>query len=628
MHAVNTLTNASGLNPTKTWPRAASGLLVVASLFFSLVLVSGCGKREEAPKTAEPKTAASTPPAATGQKVYRYAFNASETGFDPVKTHDVYSATINDAIFEKLLTYDYLAEPPKLIPGLAEEMPKIEDNGKTYTFKIRKGVYFAPDPKFGDKKRELTAQDVIYTIMRHMDENNRPVWNFLIQGKIVGLDELAEQAKKTGKFNYDAKIEGLTALDSHTLRIKLTRTDYNFGYILAHTPFGVVAREVIEGYEDTLAHPVGTNAYRLASWQRRSKIVLEKNPNFREVLWNFEPGANPIDQQLVAQMKGKKLPQIDRVEISIIEEEQARWLAFQNGELDSINLPGIFAPVALPGGKLSADLQKKNIQLQVMIDPEITYTAFNMKDPTWGGLDLAKIALRRAVAMAYNTQEEIDVIRKGQAVKAQYIIPFGVAGHNPSYRSSIPYDPDTANKLLDKFGYKKGADGYRTLPDGKPLVFKLNSEPTAVSREFDELWKKSLDKIGIRFEAEKEKFADAIKRSKQCQIVIRGAAWIADYPDGDNFMMLLHGPNIGESNEACYASPKYDALYKQSALLPNGPERDALYLEMHKVFEAETPWVLHTSRKRNQLTYPWVKGYKKHPILTADYMYLDVERRP
>ena len=570
---------------------------------------------------------AAIPAAAAGAKVLKISFPVGETGFDPVKTSDLYSSTVNDSIFDKLLTYDYLANPPKLVAGLASAMPTIENDGKVYTIKLRQGVYFSPDAKFNGKKREVTAQDVVYTIMRHMDEKNRPLWRFLIDGKIIGLDELAAEAKKSGKFNYDAKVEGLEVVDKYTLKIKLKVTDYNFGFVLAHTPFGIVAREVIEGYEDTMAHPVGTGPYVLAVWQRRAKMILEKNPNYRDVMWDFAAGTDPLDAEIVKSMKGKKVPQIDRVEISVIEEEQARWLAFKNKELDWVNLPGNFAPTALPGGKLAADLVAQGISFQPGLDPEITYTYFNMKDPIWGGYTVDRVALRRAVAMAYNVKEEIDIIRKGQAVHAQYIVPSGVAGHNPAHVSAIQYDPVTANKLLDKFNYKKGADGFRTTPDGKPLVFKLNSEPSSISREFDELWKKNLDAIGIKFEAEKEKFADAIQREKKCQLTARGAAWIADYPDGDNFMMLLYGPNIGESNNGCYDSPAYNKLYKQTTMMPDGPERTAIYAQMHKQFEADTPWLLSTTRKRNQLIYPWVKGFKKHAILHADWVFVDLEPR-
>lgn len=581
-------------------------------------------------------TAAAPQPAAP--KILRVAFPTAETGFDPVKVHDLYSSVVVDGIFEKLLTYDYLARPPRLVPGLAREMPQISEDGRTYTIRLREGVLFAPDAAFGDRPRELTADDVVYSFKRHMDARNRPVWRFLIEGKIIGLDALAAQAEradgaagaggKPARFDYDAPVEGLRALDRYTVRIALTRADYNFGFILAHTPFAIVAREVIEANDaDTLAHPVGTNAFMLTQWQRRAKMVLERNPNWRGATWDFTTGDDPAEQALAARMRGRALPQLDRVEIHVIEEEQARWLAFRNGELDTVAVPGNLAPQAIPGGRLAPDLAARGIAMQSMIDPEITYTYFNMRDPQWGGMSEARIALRRAVAMAYDTQEEIDVIRRGQAVHAQYIIPPGVAGHVAAYRSSIGYDPLLANRLLDRFGYRRGPDGYRTNPDGSPLVYRRNSDPASVERQFDELWKKSLDAIGIRYEAQKERFADALKRERLCQITSRGAAWIADYPDGDNFMMLLYGRNVGESNNGCFASPEYDALYQRTQELPDGIERDRLYLQMHQVFEAATPWLLHVSRIRTQLTQPWLFGYRIHPVLQNLWLYVDIGER-
>jgi ABC-type transport system substrate-binding protein len=603
-----------------------------AALIAAIVLTAGLAGCNRATENTPPKVATdnaasrSAPAPAKGVKTLRLAFEGAETGYDPVISQDLYSSWVNEAIFDKLLNYDYLARPPKVIPGIATAMPQIEDEGKTYIFKIKPGVFFAPDPAFKGVKRELTAQDVIYSLKRHMDDANRPAWKFLLEGKIVGLDALYEEAKKTGKFNYDAPVEGLAAPDKYTLKIKLTRSDYNFGFILAHSSMGITAREVIEAYrDDTLAHPVGTGPYALVNWQRRSKTELARNPHFREMIWDFAAGSDPIDQEIVAQMKGKKIPAIDRILISVIEEEQARWLAFKNGELDLDNLPWAYGPSAFPGGKLAPDLVAKGVRAQSVIEPEITYQYFNMLDPIWGGYSLDKIALRRAVAMSYNVQEEIDIIRKGLAVRAHWMIPPGVAGHNPNYRSGVEYNPDLANKLLDQFNYKKGADGYRTTPDGKPIVFKYNERPDSVGREYDELWRKNLEGIGIRFEAEKEAFAEALKRERACQLVTRRAAWVADFPDGENFVSLLYGPNKGEANNSCYASKVYDDLYKQSLTVPDGPQRDAIYLKLQKVMEADTPWFLQTSRKRNQLYYPQVKGYKKHPIFHADWMYADLD---
>jgi ABC-type transport system substrate-binding protein len=384
-----------------------------------------------------------------------------------VRISDLYSATVNEAIFERLLTYDYLARPSKIVPMVADGMPVVADNGKTYTFKITKGIHFAPDPAFKGKKRELTAQDFIYTYMRFMDPKNRSPYAFLLEGKIVGLDDLAARAKQTGKFDYDAKVAGMEALDRYTLRFRLTETDYNFPLVAAHSSLGAVAREVIEAYgEDTMGHPVGTGPYQLKSWTRRSKIVLESNPEYRGFVWDFQPTDDPWDKSLVATMKGRRMPQVGRVEITVIEEPQSRWLAFQQKEIDYMNVPETFAPNVLDGDKLKPALAEEGIVLYRVPDPDLTYTAFNMRDPVIGGFAKDRIALRRAMAMAYNVDEQIKVVRKGQAMHMQMPIPPGVIGHDPNYRSIIQYDPDTANKLLDYFGYKKGADGWRMLPDG------------------------------------------------------------------------------------------------------------------------------------------------------------------
>ena len=156
---------------------------------------------------------AATAQAADPAKVLRIAFPAAETGFDPVRVSDAYSNTVNEAIYERLLTYDFLARPAKLVPEVAESMPEITDDGRTYTFRIRKGVYFTPDPAFGGKPRELTADDFVYTFKRFVDPKNRSPWAFMLEGRIEGLDELIEAAKRHGRFDYDARVSGLQALD-------------------------------------------------------------------------------------------------------------------------------------------------------------------------------------------------------------------------------------------------------------------------------------------------------------------------------------------------------------------------------------------------------------------------------
>ena len=567
--------------------------------------------------------------AADPTKVIRHVFPAAETGFDPAGGQDLYSGTIEQAIFDRLLTYDYLARPAKIVPGAAEALPDVTDDGKTYTFRIRKGIYFTPDPAFNGKKRELVAEDFAYSLKRLIDPKLHSPWAWLVEGKIVGLDELASAAAKSGKFDYDKKIPGLEAVDRYTLRIRLKQTDYNLPFVLAHEPTSAVAREVIEKYADesgrAMSNPVGTGPYVLKDWVRASKIVLEANPGYRGFVWNFEPGSDPDDRRIVKEMKGKKMPQVGRIEVSIIEEDQARLLAFERGEIDIMNMEAPLAPNVLDGDRLKADLVKRGVKLSRFVDPEITYHFWNMQDPVVGGLSREKVALRRAMGMAFNLDNEIRIVRNGQAIEAQYPIPPGVIGNDPGYRTSMRYDPAAANALLDRFGYKKGADGFRTLPDGKPLVIKYTSRPDTLGRQQDELWAQAFALLGIRMEVVKLRFPDQIKAEKECKIMMRTAAWIADYPDGDNFMQLLYSKNIHQNNNACATIPEYDKLYEQSIRLPaSSPERDRLYHEMTKIIEAYAPWRLDISRYRNMLTQPRVLGYKKHPIMHAEWQYIDV----
>jgi len=419
-------------------------------------------------------------------KVLRVTFMAAETGFDPVKVSDYYSGTVIESIFEPLLTYDYLARPAKLVPNVAVELPTVSDSGKTYTIRIKKGIYFAADPAFNGTPRELIAEDYAYSIKRFLDPKNRSPYAFLFDGKIIGLGELAANAQKTGNFDYAAKIAGLEVLDRYTLRIRLKETDFSFSHVLAFPLTGAVAREVIDAYgDDSNSHPVGTGPYVLKKYTRSAKIVLGANPAYRGAVWDFKPGDDPLDAQIVALMKGKKLPRIRSVEISIMEETQSRWLAFERGETDiEYQLWDVAPKFMTADGKLKPDFVRRGIRLNRTIDPEIVYLHFNMQEQIGGqpnpvgGFSLEKIALRRAIAMAYKIDDQINVIRKGQAIRAEFPIPPGIAGHDPAYRNSIRYEPRTANALLDRFGYKKGADGYRNLPDGKPLTVRYSSMPT------------------------------------------------------------------------------------------------------------------------------------------------------
>jgi len=565
--------------------------------------------------------------AADPNKILHVAIEAGDDGFDPSSSTNYYSGLIEEVIFDRLLTYDYLADPVKLVPMVAESLPEITDGGKVFTFRLRKGIFFTPDGAFGTARRELTASDVSYSLKRFMDPRNRSPWRFLVDAKIIGLNEQEAKAKKNGdRFDYDANVAGLEVVDRYTIRIHLTETDFNFAYILASPTTSIVAREVIEKYSDDVkAHPVGTGPYMLAEWKRGSRILLHANPGYRGFVWDFQPSANAWDQDVVAAMHGKQMPQIGVVDVRLMEEEQSRWLAFQGAEIDYIDRFASFAPLAIPDNKVAPDLAKRGIKLYRYLEPSITYYYFNMVDPDVGGFSKDKIALRRAIVMSYNMDDEIRIIRKSEAIKAESPIPPGVVGFDPNYRSHTRYDPALANKLLDYFGYKRGSDGFRTLPDGKPLLITLWSTPSALSREYDELWNKSLAVIGIRFATQKIKFADQIQKGRACQMQFSGAAWTADWPTADNFLQLSYGPNVGESNYGCYKSAAFDKFYQAAQRLPDSPERNRLYRAMARQMDVDSSWVMGATRYKSTLLHPWLQGYKKHPILHAPWPFMDID---
>jgi len=576
---------------------------------------------------------------AAEKKVLRMAFRAIETGFDPQRIDDRYSVGICENLFEGLLTYDYLARPVKLVPLVAEAIPEPEEDGSRYTFRIKPGILFADDPAFKGVKRELTARDFEYSIKRFRDPKNRSPYGWLFENKIVGLDELVERAKKIGRFDYDWKVEGLEVRDRYTISFKLKSPDYNFLYVLAMPNVVPVAREVIEAYgADTHAHPVGTGPFVLKEWVRASKIVLERNPNHRgyELDTRYADMTDEWDRHVVEALRGKRLPLLDRVEIYPIESEQPRFLAFFNKEHDIIDeTPFAFLnQVVSPDGTLLPRLAKQGIHIFREEQPEITYIAFNTgpkaegRDNPVGGYTPDRVALRRAMAMSYDVESEIAVIRKGQALPAQTPVPPGIVGYDPTFHSDAQaHDVPRAKALLDMFGYvDRDGDGWRDQPDGSPLTVELKYQANGEEyRQLAELWVKGLSEIGIRSEAQAVIFSDLLKDKKVSNYVVAQSAWIADYPDAQNFLQLLYGPNTGESNEAEFKLPEYDRLYEKSLTVPDGEERNRLYREMDRLMLAYAPWRLGVHRIYNHLQYPWVLGYKKHPILYTNFKWLDID---
>jgi ABC-type transport system substrate-binding protein len=571
--------------------------------------------------------------AADPNKVFRYSFAVAETSLDPQKSSDLYSNIVNSAIFDTPLQYDYLARPLRLEPATLASMPEISADGLTYTLRVKPGIYFADDAAFQGSKRELTAQDYVYTMKRVMDPRLAAPLLAEIEGIVVGSDEALAKARKANKLDYDAPIEGLKALDRYTWQIKLTKPYYNFIYNLADCRVScAMAREVVERYgEDIGSHPVGTNAYRLAFWKRSSKLVFEPNPNFREEYFAAEPAADDAHgQEILARLKGKRLPLVGRIEVSIIEESQPRWLSFLNEEVDLIfGVPNEFANIGMPNNKLAPNLRKRGIVMEQTPALDLAFSYFNMEDAIVGGYEPQKVALRRAISLAYSTRDEIAVLRKNQAIPAQTPYSPGVAGYDPNFRTSAgEYNVAKAKALLDMFGYvDRDGDGYRELPDGGRLELKMSSSPTAIDQQYDELWKRSMDDIGVRTSFRKAKWPDLLKESNNGKLMMWTLGGSAASPDADTWLQSLYGPNAGfKGNRARFKLDEYDRLYERARLMPDTPERTKIYQEMTKLVVAYAPWKVHVHRIVTDMWHPWVLGFRR-PLVQSNtfWKYLDID---
>lgn len=570
-------------------------------------------------------TAQTTHAADPGKTIHSY-FIASETGFDPVATSDVYSAVINNSIFETLYSYDYLARPLKLVPETAAALPEISADGLTYTIKIKPGIYFSDDPAFNGKKRELTSYDYAYSLKRLVDPALRSPNSWLIEGKFIGLDKVVEQAIKTNAFDYKAPITGIQTPDKYTLVLKMNEKDYNLPMILAHGPTAAVAHEVIDKYKNAqgiaMGHPIGTGPYVLNKWVPSSRIILKASPSYRGFIWDYK--SNDFnDRKIIAEMTGKKMPQIDTVDIQIIEEAQSQWLAFKQKQLDWVNLSAGIAGNVIENGELKPEYKKLGMTLSGQPALSSSYVYWNLKDPVVGGLTADKIALRRAMAMAFSKEKYRNIVFKGIDTVLRFPIPPNVVGYDESFKSSIPYSVRAANLLLDQYNYKKGADGYRTLPNGKPLTITYSMTSSTANVATAEFWQRSLQEIGIRFKTKTMQFPDYLRAQKQCSVQMGTQGWLADYPDGDNFLQLFYGPNINSSNFNCAQIPEFDALYRKSKTLPAGAERQDLYLKMARILERYTPSISTTTPYTNTVVQPYIQGFKSHPMTSAYWIYID-----
>lgn len=526
---------------------------------------------------------------------------------DPTVSSDLYSSIIMGHIFSNLVQYHYLKLPMRIIPLDAEAMPTISADKKTYTFKLRKGLMFHDSEAFkatGGKGREVTAEDYLYSWKRAADPSTHSDGFWIFEGKVKGFKEWRDEAAKVGKADYSKPVPGLSAPDKYTIKITLEKPYPQLLYVLAMNPAAVVPREAVEFYgQEFQNHPVGSGPYKFRSWVRNSKIILDKNPNYRKD--DLYPADGDPDDKAAGRLAdaGKSLPLNDGIVFHEVVEDQPRWLNYMKGAFDWVEIPKDNQDGAVKNGKVSENITALGMNLSTTVDNDVTFDSFNMEDPVVGGAK-GKL-LRQALSLAVDPNELIKKFYDGRAVSAQGPVPPSSSGFDPSLKN--PYkgpNIEKAKELLKKAGHPNGEG----LPE---LVYDVYSGSTA--RQLAEFFQQRAALIGVKVRINVNTWPEFIQKQKIKKIQVFGMAWQADYPDGENFLQLFYGPNKSPGpNNSNYDNPEFNKLYEQASVLFDGPARNAIYRKMMDILVDDIPWVFNVHRKSYVLTQGWFKNYKRN----------------
>jgi len=582
------------------------GVFVVCAL-----LIAGCGQ-------------SSSGGAGSANKKTRYvALGAKVRGLDPGDIGDVTSSGVASQCYQCLYQYHFLKRPYELIPCLATDMPQVSSDRLTYTIKLRRDVHFVDDECFpGGKGRRLTVHDFIFAWKRIANIKYRSKNWWMFNGKIAGLDEFREYTKtcKTkDEVDYSRPVEGLRALDDFTLQIKLRKPWPQITYMLAHLPTAPMAHEAVEHYGDGIINvAIGTGPFMVKSWHRGSKIVMVRNPNYHKELYPSE--GEPGDKEKGwLDDAGKPLPLIDEIVYFIVEEDTPRWLMFLKGTIDASGIPKDYYDQAITAERtLTPKLLAKGIDLIIQEDPSTFWFGFNMEDPVVG----KNLPLRRAMSCAWNRKEFIEVYRNGRGIPAKGIFPPFFKEYDPEFKNPwCEYNPDLAKKLLREA---------EKLAGGKLTVTLSLPGTQTYYRQTGDYFKRSMAAVGLEVELDLfdwPTFQDKVK-TKSIQMFAMG--WIADYPDGENFLQLFYGPNQSPGpNNFNYKNDEFDKLYRKIAVMQDSPERERIYRKMERMVCEDCPAIFSLHGVGFIPYYKYLKNYKPNVFAygTAKYSNIDLKLR-
>ena len=564
-------------------------------------------------------------------KILHVSLRLLPKSFDPPKIEDEGSGKVAAHVYDGLLMYHPFARPYRLMPALAESMPEISEDKKTYTFRIKKGVRFIDDPCFPDGKgREVTAEDFLFCFKRFGHPATRAKGWWLFAGWIRGFDEwrkqLREDLSKRFEESHDQEVDplwgldrpmkGIEVVDRYTLRFHLTNPYPQFLWVLAMPYTSVYPKEAVLHYADKFgSHPVGTGPFMVKEFNPVYRVVYKKNPNYREDYvpdprndasqrW---PGWEEDEKAGYLVDAGKRIPMLDGIETRFILEDQPRWLYFKSGYTDFLNPPKDNTEEAIPGGKLSEKMKERGTRLYKWPSLGTVYTCLNTEDPV-----LSNVDLRRAIALAFDHDWTVQNLYSGSAIVATSLIPPGVAGFDaddlPYHRRDGHADLERARKLLVKAGYPGGKDPKTGMP--LRLTFE-SSGSSKTSRDFGNRFVDEMRRIGIEVDVVTNTFPQMIDKMRKKNFQVAGLAWGFDYPDAQNILQLLYGPNESPGiNAANFKNKEFDRLYKKISTMEDSPERTRIYKKMAHIVADQVPWITRAHVIRLNLQQPWLQGFK------------------
>jgi len=580
-----------------------------------------------------------------GNKVVLFSVLGDDPkSLDPIAASDVLSNAIVCQIYDSLYQFHYLKRPYQVIPNVAAAMPTYSKDELTLTIPLKKGVRFQDDPCFpGGQGREVVASDFVYSIKRLADAACKGNGFWTLKGKVVGLDEfhkasiqfIEEKAKDESrtdeKLDYgEHDVEGVRALDDHTIRIKLKKPYPQIKYILAMSFTSLVPREAVEYYgEEFVNHPVGTGAFRMKRWAKGHEMILAKNPTYRDEFYPAEGMPEDVEEGLLKDA-GKKLPRVDEIRYVNCKEDQPAWIMFLQGYCDTSGIPKDNFDRAVPDGQqLSPVLAARGIRLKKRVRPIIFYLAFNMRDPVVGNTgdpkqDEKNRCLRQAMSCAYDRERIIKVFLNGRGIPARSMLPPGITGHDPDLEN--PYaelNLELARDLLAKAGYPGGK-----RPDGERLVINFDTTGDDVTgTQMLKALVNDMAEIGVKIEVVQNTWAQLQKKVREGNTQFYRMGWVMDFPDPQNFLQLLYGPNKSPGpNGAHFNHKEYNELFGKMEAMRDSPDRLKIIQRMIEIANTECPWIVGIHSKAYGLYHQWALNRKPNDISGNFLKYVTVDR--